>query len=529
MEARPANVEGQGEIPIRQLVRNALRMRPDRIVVGEVRGAEALDMLQAMNTGHEGSLTTIHANSTRDAFSRLETMVMWAEGAKELPLNAIREHLVGAINIVVQQERLSDGSRRIVAISEVQGMKKGQVVLKDIFIFERMGIDEHNGKIKGNFIPTGIRPKCLARFKPTGVSIQEGIFVPQYLVAEMGSDLLESEEVTEIMVNGPDEVYVERDGKLERLNKKFRDETHLLNVINTIVAPIGRRIDETTPTVDARLPNGDRVNAVLPPITLNGPVLTIRRFPKNPLTVEELVKRNTLSREMVLFLEACVKAKLNILVSGGTGSGKTTTLNVLSSFIPSDERIITIEDVAELQLKQPHVVRMETRPRDEYGEGEITIRDLVKNSLRMRPNRIIVGEVRGGEALDMLQAMNTGHEGSLTTVHANSPADAFSRLETMVMWAGTQLPAAAIREQLVGAINVVVQQDRLSDGSRVITAISEIQEVSNGRVFLEDIFQFQSAKVTSDSSHAFKSSGFQPASLSKMKSLGINLPISLFQ
>jgi pilus assembly protein CpaF len=530
MEARPPNVEGQGEITIRQLVRNALRMRPDRIVVGEVRGAEALDMLQAMNTGHEGSLTTIHANSPRDAFSRLETMIMWAEGAKQLPLSAVREHLVGAVNIVAQQDRLSDGTRRIVAISEVYGIRKEQIIVRDIFVFERTGVDEKSGRVLGSFTPTGIRPRCLPRIRAAGVHLSDGIFMPQHLVSVMGVDLLESEDVTEIMVNSPDEVYVERNGRLERVEKKFRDETHLLSEINKIVAPIGRRIDETTPAVDARLPDGSRVNAVLPPIALNGPVLTIRRFPKDPLKIEHLLANHSLTQEIYAFLKACVRAKLNILISGGTGSGKTTTLNVLSAFIPEDERIITIEDVAELQLKQPHVVRLESRPRDEYGEGEITIRDLVRNALRMRPNRIIVGEVRGGEALDVLQAMNTGHEGSLTTIHANSPIDAFARLETMVMWAGTQLPSHAIREQLVGAINIVIQQDRLSDGSRKITAISEIQSAQRGKIDLKDIFVFEQESISEQGQVKgdFKATGLIPKSLPKIRAAGIDLSESFF-
>jgi len=531
LESRPPNVEGKGEITIRQLVRNALRMRPNRIIVGEVRGAEALDMLQAMNTGHEGSMTTVHANSPSDAFSRLETMVMWAEGAKELPLSAIREQLVGALDIVIQQERLPDGSRKIVSISEVQGVKKGQIVVKDIFVFNRYGVDEETGKVLGDFTPTGIRPKCLARIRAAGQHLDEAMFVPAYLVAEMGSEILEAEDITEIMVNGPNEVYVERDGKLERRGDiRFRDETHLLNVINTIVAPLGRRVDERTPMVDARLPDGSRVNAVLPPVALGGPVLTIRRFPKDPLTVEDLLANGTFTPEMVTFLEACVRSKLNIIISGGTGSGKTTTLNVLSSFIPPGERIITIEDVAELQLQQPHVIRKETRPPDEDGEGEITMRDLVRNALRMRPDRIIVGEVRGSEALDMLQAMNTGHEGSMTTIHANSPQDAFSRLETMVMWAGVQLPSSAIREQLVGALNIVIQQNRLVDGTRKIITVSEIQGVVNGHIELEDIFVFRQEGVTPEGKVIghIETTGFVPKCLARFAAYGIDMSPSVF-
>jgi len=528
LEARPPNVEGQGEVSIRQLVRNALRMRPNRIIVGEVRGAEALDMLQAMNTGHEGSMTTIHANTPQDAFSRLETMVMWA--GTELPSGAIREQLVGALNVVVQQDRMADGSRKITRISEIQGVRKGQIVLKDIFVFDLVGLDEQ-GKVMGNYTPTGLRPKCLPRLKAFGVPVQEGMFVPAYLVAEMGTALLQNPDITEIMVNGPDEVYVESKGKIEkRPDLHFRDEHHLRTVINTIVAPLGRRIDEDNPMVDARLPDGSRVNAVLHPVALKGPVLTIRRFPASPLSIDELLNFGTFDQRVLDFLAGCVQAKLNLVVSGGTGSGKTTTLNVLSSFIPGHERVVTIEDSAELQLRQPHVVRLEARPADEEGKGEITIRDLVRNSLRMRPDRIIVGEVRGAEALDMLQAMNTGHEGSMTTIHANSPHDAFSRLETMVMWAGVELPLFAIREQIVGALNVVVQQNRLIDGSRRLVTVSELTGLEDGKYQLQDIFVFKQEGLTSEGKVRghFEATGRKPQCLERLKAFGVTLPANLF-
>jgi pilus assembly protein CpaF len=358
------------------------------------------------------------------------------------------------------------------------------------------------------------------------------MFVPAYLVAEMGTELLRDPEITEIMVNGPNEVYIERKGRLElRPDIRFRDEHHLLNVINTILAPLGRRIDEDSPMVDARLPDGSRVNAVLPPVALKGPVLTIRRFRENPLTIDELLSFGTFSEEMLTFLAGCVQAKLNILVSGGTGSGKTTTLNVLSSFIPKHERIVTVEDTAELRLRQPHVVQLEARPPNEDGEGEITIRDLVRNSLRMRPDRIIVGEVRGAEALDMLQAMNTGHEGSMTTIHANSPEDAFSRLETMVMWAGVQLPSHVIREQLVAALDIVIQQNRLIDGSRKIVAISEIQGVEDGHITLEDIFVFEQEGVTPEGKVVghFKATGLVPKCLKRLKAYGVMISPDIFK
>jgi pilus assembly protein CpaF len=529
-EARPPNVEGKGEVTIRQLLRNSLRMRPNRIVVGEARGAEALDMLQAMNTGHEGSMTTVHANSPYDALSRLETMVMWA--GTELPSAAIREQLVAALNIVVQQDRMSDGTRKLTRISEIQGVKHERIVLRDIFIFDMIGLDE-GGQVMGNHTPTGIIPKALPRLKIYNVEPDRKIFVPAYLVAEMGADMLRDQKITEIMVNGPNQVYVEQNGRLvERPDIRFRDETHLLNVINTIVAPLGRIVDEDHPMVDARLPDGSRVNAVLKPIGLEGPFLTIRRFPDVPLTVEKLVEYGSLDERIVEFLRGCVVAKLSILISGGTDSGKTTLLNVLSAFIPSHERIVTIEDSAELQLHQPHVVRLEARPPDEDGEGEITIRDLVRNTLRMRPDRIIVGEVRGAEALDMLQAMNTGHEGSMTTVHANSPHDSFSRLETMVMWADVPLPSSAIREQMTSAIHVVIQQNHMIDGSRKIAAVSEVGGVDgDGHIILHDIFKFEPEGLDKDGKvlGSFVATGYLPTTLERMATFGVTMPKDIFQ
>ncbi|HEX3032061.1 MAG TPA: CpaF family protein [Bacillota bacterium] len=303
--------------------------------------------------------------------------------------------------------------------------------------------------------------------------------------------LLQDPTVSEVMVNGPDQVYVERSGKLVHTNVCFRDNEHVLHIIEKIVAPLGRRIDESMPMVDARLPDGSRVNAIIPPLALKGPTITIRKFSKDPLKVEDLIRFGSLTMEMAKFLDACVKARLNIVVSGGTGSGKTTTLNILSSFIPTDERIVTIEDAAELQLRQDHVVTLETRPANIEGKGAISMRDLVKNSLRMRPDRIVVGEVRSGEALDMLQAMNTGHDGSLTTGHANSPRDMLARLETMVLMAGMDLPVRAIREQIASAVDLIVQQNRLKDGSRRITHITEVQGMEGETVVLQDIFIFE--------------------------------------
>ncbi|WP_052292015.1 CpaF family protein [Natranaerobius thermophilus] len=331
--------------------------------------------------------------------------------------------------------------------------------------------------------------------------------------------LIEDENVSEIMVNGHDQVYVEENGKLKLTDIKFRDEQHVIHVIEKIVAPLGRRIDESSPMVDARLPDGSRVNAIIPPLSLTGPVITIRKFSEDPLTAKDLISFGTMTTEISDFLKKCVKNRLNVVVSGGTGSGKTTTLNVLSSFIPQDERIVTIEDAAELTLHQDHVVTLETKPPNMEGKGAITMRELVRNSLRMRPDRIVVGEVRGGEALDMLQAMNTGHDGSLTTGHANSPRDMLSRLETMVLMAGMDLPIRAIREQIASAIDLVVQQSRLEDGSRKITQVSEVQGMEGDVITMQDLFTYKRQGRDSKNKITGKheSTGFTHAFLEKME------------
>ena len=336
--------------------------------------------------------------------------------------------------------------------------------------------------------------------------------------------------VSEIMVNGPDNVYVERKGKLELTDIKFRDDDHVMHVIERIVSPIGRRIDESSPMVDARLPNGSRVNAIIPPLALNGPTITIRKFSEHPYSVKDLINFGTLTPNMAMFIRACIESRLNVVVSGGTGSGKTTTLNVLSSFIFDDERIVTIEDAAELQLEQNHVVRLETRPANVEGKGGVAIRDLVKNSLRMRPDRIVVGEVRGGEALDMLQAMNTGHDGSLTTGHANSPRDMLARLETMVMMAGMDLPVKAIREQISSAVDLIIQQSRLKDGSRKITHISEVIGMEGEVITLQDIFIFNQ-RGKDEKGHIigeFIATGIKPRFMEKLETEGVNLPSDIF-
>ena len=342
--------------------------------------------------------------------------------------------------------------------------------------------------------------------------------------------LLADNDISEIMVNGPRRVYVERKGKIERAHVRFRDDEHVLHVIEKIIFPLGRRIDESMPMVDARLPDGSRVNAIIPPLALNGPVLTIRKFASERLKIEDLIRLGTLNSAMARFLEACVKGRLNIVVSGGTGAGKTSTLNVLSSFIPSDERIITIEDAAELQLHQEHVVSLETRPPNIEGRGAITIRDLVRNALRMRPDRIVVGEVRGGEALDMLQAMNTGHDGSLTTGHSNSPRDMISRLETMVLMAGMDLPVKAIREQIASALDLIVHQARMKDGTRKITHITELVGMEGDVVVLQDIFVFEQTGVDAKGKvlGRHRATGIRPRFLDKLAAAGINLPPDIF-
>ena len=342
--------------------------------------------------------------------------------------------------------------------------------------------------------------------------------------------LLKDDSVSEIMVNSASQVYVERKGKLVLTDVHFRDDAHVLQIIEKIVAPIGRRIDESSPMVDARLPDGSRVNAIIPPLALKGPSITIRKFAKNPLTVDDLIGFGTLNQEMADFLQACVEGKLNIVVSGGTGSGKTTTLNILSAFIPADERIVTIEDAAELQLRQDHVVILETRPANIEGKGAITMRDLVRNSLRMRPDRIVVGEVRSGEALDMLQAMNTGHDGSLTTGHANRPRDMLSRLETMVLMAGMDLPIRAIREQIASAVDLILQQSRLQDGSRRITHLTEVQGMEGDVVTLQDIFVYEQTGRDENNKiiGRFKPTGIRPKFLDKLITNGIKLPNEIF-
>ncbi len=337
------------------------------------------------------------------------------------------------------------------------------------------------------------------------------------------------EGITEIMVNGPKHVYIERGGRIQRVSATFEDDDHLMRIIERIVAPLGRRIDEGAPMVDARLPDGSRVNAIIPPISLVGPTLTIRIFAQTPLTVDNLIEFGTVTNEAIEFLKACVVAKVNVIISGGTGSGKTTLLNILSGFIPDGERIVTIENAAELQLRQEHVVTLEARPPNIEQRGEVTIRDLVVNSLRMRPDRIIVGEVRSGEALDMMQAMNTGHEGSMTTLHANSPRDMLSRLETMVLMAGMDLPHRAIREQVASAVDLVVHEDRMRDGSRKITSISEIQGMEGDVITMSELYRFEQTGFENGKVIGrLRPTGLRPKFMYKIQEAGIMLPPSIF-
>jgi pilus assembly protein CpaF len=342
--------------------------------------------------------------------------------------------------------------------------------------------------------------------------------------------LLSDSSISEIMVNGPHDIWIERQGRLSETTLRFTDASHLRRIITKMVGQVGRRIDESSPLVDARLPDGSRVNAVIPPLSLSGPLLTIRKFRQDRFDIPELVQLGTLSPDAADFLSKCIQAELNILVSGGTGSGKTTLLNALSAAVPDRDRIVTIEDAAELRLAQQHVLRLEARPKNIEGEGEITIRDLVRNALRMRPDRIIVGEVRGAEALDMLQAMNTGHEGSLSTVHANSPRDALNRLETMVLMAGYELPLRAIRQHVSSALDLIVHLDRLDDGSRRVTDITEVQRMEGEMITLQTLFEFKVDRIEADRKIVgeLRPSGLHPSFLGKFERHGIELPLELF-
>ncbi|MCA9013831.1 MAG: CpaF family protein [Planctomycetaceae bacterium] len=342
--------------------------------------------------------------------------------------------------------------------------------------------------------------------------------------------LLKDQDIADIMINGPKHVFVEKNGRIQRSNVVFRDNQHLLQILDRIVSKVGRRVDETSPLVDARLPDGSRLNAVIPPLALDGPSLTIRKFGSNPLGLEDLLRFGAFTPEIAMLLEGAIKARINTIISGGTGSGKTTLLNTLSSFIQSDHRVITIEDAAELQLQQDHVLRLETRPPNIEGRGAISATDLVKNALRMRPDRIIIGECRGGESLDMLQAMNTGHEGSLTTIHANSPRDAVSRLETMITMGGVELPLKALRHQFASAVDLIIQVNRLQGGPRKVTHITEVLNMEQDTVIMQDIFLFIQDGIDADGrayGH-FEATGVRPAFMDRLEASGVRLPSNLF-
>jgi pilus assembly protein CpaF len=342
--------------------------------------------------------------------------------------------------------------------------------------------------------------------------------------------LLSDASITEIMVNGHETVYIERNGKIETTSINFENEAHLMRIIDRIVSPLGRRVDEASPMVDARLPNGYRVNATIPPLSLDGPLLTIRKFAQVPYTYQDLIANGTLTPQLSAFLKACVEARVNVVISGGTGSGKTTLLNVVSAFIPQNERIITIEDTAELQLKQPHTLRMEKRPPNVEGKGEVTIRQLVINALRMRPDRIIVGEARGGEALDMLQAMNTGHDGSMTTIHSNSPRDTLRRIETMVLMAGLELPLKAIREQVASALDLVIHMERLRDGNRKVVQVAEVQGMEGDSIVMQDLFVFDQTGIQNGRVlGAIKPTGLRPKFAEKFALNNIDLGAEVFE
>jgi pilus assembly protein CpaF len=341
--------------------------------------------------------------------------------------------------------------------------------------------------------------------------------------------LLRDTTITEVMVNGPKNVYIERGGKIERAAVEFQDDDHVQRIIQRIVSPLGRRIDESSPMVDARLPDGSRVNAVIPPLALSGPTITIRKFSKVPLTVQDLIRFGTFDERFVALVKSCIQARLNIIISGGTGSGKTTLLNILSGFIPGDERIVTIEDAAELQLRQEHVVRLEARPANMEGKGQVSIRNLVVNALRMRPDRIVVGEVRSGEALDMLQAMNTGHDGSLTTLHSNGPRDTLRRLETMVLMAGMDLPLRAIREQIASALDLIIHQERMRDGSRRLTYVTEVQGMEGDVIVMQDIFAFQQTGIQDGKIiGSLEPTGVRPKFTERLEAAGVPLSADIF-
>lgn len=423
---------------------------------------------------------------------------------------------------------------------EKTGQQTRQAILDEVAqrihqaLIEDLGPDLYQSRRQGESLEKKITDKLgeLIRTEPTVLTAQEKAHLTEQIIHDVTGygpleEFLNDTTVTEVMVNNAKTIYIERGGKVFPTTAQFFDEGHLRRVIEKIVGEVGRRIDESAPMVDARLPDGSRVNAIIPPLAINGAKLTIRKFSAEPYTVNDLINFGTLTPGISSFLEACVRGRLNIIISGGTGSGKTTLLNVLSSCIPSDERIITIEDSVELQLRQAHVLQLESRPQNIEGKGQVTIRDLVRNSLRMRPDRIVVGEVRGGEALDMLQAMNTGHDGSLTTVHANSPRDVLSRLETMVLMSGMELPLRAVREQVASAIDLIIHEARFRDGTRKVTHITEVQGMESDVITLQDVFVYDFSAGLDETGRfkgTIKSTGIRPNFMVKLQDMGITIP-----
>ncbi|HET9590725.1 MAG TPA: CpaF family protein [Anaerolineales bacterium] len=412
----------------------------------------------------------------------------------------------------------------------------------DLLKFKRYLIENIGRSMEGEELQLGDRAELMKQ-RLNEIYVQTKVNLPEDIRRQIFTDildeltgfgpiqpLLDDPDVSEVMVNGPKKIYIEKGGQLTKSPVVFDDDDHVLRIIDRIILPLGRRVDADTPTVDARLPDGSRVNAVIRPVAIDGPCITIRKFKKDKLSVQQLVKYGSLTEHMAEFIRACVIARLNIVISGGTGSGKTTLLNVLSGFIPENERIVTIEDAAELQLQQDHVLRLETKVANTDGTGVVTIRDLVRNSLRMRPDRIVVGECRGGEALDMLQAMNTGHDGSLTTLHANTPRDALSRLETMVLMSGMDLPLKVVRQQISSAVDLIIQQTRLKDGSRKVTAITEVVGMEGDTVVLTDIFKFEQTGIGENNKiiGELKPTGIRPIFGPRLEAAGFKLGAEIF-
>jgi len=412
----------------------------------------------------------------------------------------------------------------------------------DLLKFKRYLVENVSRSLEGETLQLGDRAEIIKQ-KLAEVYAQTRVNLPddmrRHLFVEIVDEftgfgpiqpLLDDHEVTEVMVNGPKKVFVEKNGRLTKSGVTFDDDDHVMRIIDRIILPLGRRVDADSPTVDARLPDGSRVNAVIRPVSIDGPCITIRKFTKDKLSIDDLIKFDTITKNMGDFLRACVHAHLNVVISGGTGSGKTTLLNVLSSFIPEEERIVTIEDAAELQLQQDHVLRLETKVENIDGKGAVTIRDLVRNALRMRPDRIVVGECRGGETLDMLQAMNTGHDGSLTTLHANSPRDALSRMETMVLMAGMDLPLKVVRQQISAAIDLIIQQTRLKDGSRKVTSITEVAGMEGETIVLTDVFKFEQTGIGKDGLILgdLKATGIRPIFGPRLEAAGFKLSAEIF-